>query len=72
MYTKEEFAQSLKRRGYTRHISDARRYADQTGKEQFEEEDFQDAWRALNPEPMGRIYNHDTIDGVEIWFRVRR
>ena len=58
-YTPEEFVQKLKLRGYVRYIEDARKYAKKTGKKTFTEDDFQDAYHALNAEwpEYGRIYD---------------
>ena len=69
MYTPEEFAQSLKRRGYVKYISDARRYVEKTGKDSFYESDFEEAYHELNTNPVGRIYYKDQWDGEDVYFK---
>lgn len=69
MYTPEEFAQKMKLRGYVRYIADARRYAKQTGKESFDEQDLEDAYHALNTNTLGREYISDMIDGERVLYK---
>lgn len=51
--TKEEFEKSLVRRGYCS-TKRAEEYTEKHPKEEYEESDFEDAYRALNPETMRR------------------
>jgi len=64
VYTPEEFAQKLKMRGYVFHIADGRKYVNGTGKESFAEDDFEDAYRVLNTDPVGanHLYRADYDD----------
>ena len=42
MYTPEEFAWAMKKRGYVIHIDSARKYVGKIGKEFYTEDDFPD------------------------------
>lgn len=48
MYTPEEFAWAMKKRGYVIHIDSARKYVGKIGKEFYTEDDFPDAYRYFN------------------------
>ncbi len=54
VYTPEEFALSCELRGLSTRIREAKEYVEETGKAMFSEDDFYEAYRALNPEPIGR------------------
>ena len=69
MYTPEEFAQSIKKRGYTNNIAIARRYVKRTGKTEFDESDFEDAWRTLNARPIGREFIREMHDEVYVYYK---
>ena len=69
MYTGEEFAQKMKLMGLVRHIRDARKYVKQSGKTDFSEEDFEEAWRKLNAEPIGRSFIWEVMDGDVAYYK---
>lgn len=68
-YTPEEFIKSLKRRGIVKYINDARKYVKETGKEQYTEDDFETAWRALNGGHLGREFIRDQVDGETVIYQ---
>ena len=69
MYTPEEFAQSMKKRGIVSRIADARRYVKGTGKQSFDESDFEDAWRNANTNPVGREYIREFRDDEYVYYK---
>ena len=68
-YTPEEFAKSLKNRGYFCHIADARRYVEKTKKEFFEEKDFEEAYYYLNRRPIGRDIVREFCEDEYIYYK---
>ena len=71
-YTPEEFAQRLKSRGLVRYIADARRYTEQTGKEFYTENDFEEAYHSINTEKVGRsIIRESTGEGYAYYKKDR-
>ena len=60
-YTAEEFAQKLKLRGIVGNIKDARDYVKRSGKKEFTEDDFSEAFSRLYTE---RVLTRDDMIGV--------
>ena len=54
VYTPEEFALRCERRGLTHCIRIAEKYVEENEKAMYSEDDFIDAYHAMNPEPIGR------------------
>ena len=70
MYTPEEFAQSMKKRGLVNRIAEARQYVKGTGKESFDESDFEEAYRTINVRPIGREYKREAfVDDKYVYFK---
>lgn len=65
----EEFAQCLKKRGYVYHIADARRYVASSGKTEFTEADFEEAYHKINIRPIGREYVREAYEDNYVYFR---
>ncbi len=67
VYTPKEFALRCERRGLTNSIRTAKEfvkeYMKETGKKRFSEEDFYEAYHALNSEPIGRRVAGYCADG---------
>ena len=75
VYTPEEFANKLELRGIVQCIADARKYVKGTKKEQFTEDDFEEAYRVLNAEYIGRQFikgshsDYKTFSGRDMYGR---
>ena len=69
MYTPEEFANKLKARGIIPHIDDARKYVEGTGKSEFEEKDFEYAYRAVQGETIGRAFRREKFDDGYVYYQ---
>lgn len=68
-YSPEEFAQTMRRRGYVKYIADARKYAKREGKTEFTEEDLENAYRAFNNGTIGREYLRKFGDDQFMYYR---
>ena len=60
-YTAEEFAQKMKLRGIVRSIADARNYVKRSGKKEFTEDDFAEAFSKMYTEC---VLTRDDMIGV--------